>query len=228
MIQPLSKFSSRPVLLKPLAAKYGRLNPLVDEIYGKGRDLMVMCVCDCGKRINVRIQLLRRGASKSCGCLAVDLLKQRSTKHGKHQTSVYWAWTSMMARCYNPRNCNFRNYGGRGIRVHEQWHTFDGFFKSMGEKPPHTSLERIDNNGDYGPSNCRWATRKEQARNKRTSRVLTFQGRAACVSDWAESTGLSVSNIHCRLKSGWSVDRTLSTPPRPYVRKQVDGGWGYE
>lgn len=130
---------------------------------------------------------------------------------------AYFVWSSMIQRCTNPNNRNYENYGGRGITVAPEWEKFENFFADMGNPPDGLSLDRIDNNRGYSKDNCRWATRCQQQRNTRGNNLLTFQGQTLCVSEWAERQHLNVMTIHTRLRRGWSVERTLSTPARKFT-----------
>jgi len=113
-----------------------------------------------------------------------------------------------------------RNYVERGIRVCDAWKRFDRFLVDMGPKPPGTWLDRIDNDGDYGPGNCRWATPTQQQRNRRSNRILEFMGEAHCIAEWGDRMGINRKSIEARLRNGWSVERTLTTPTRPQRSKE--------
>ena len=128
------------------------------------------CQCDCGNEKIIHAIHLKKGLSRSCGCLAKELTVKRQTIHGASRTKIYGVWSAMLARCYNKNVFGFPWYGARGIKVCKRWHTFANFLADMGLPPPSMSLDRIDNDGDYKPSNCRWATPSQQAANSRKRR----------------------------------------------------------
>lgn len=162
-----------------------------------------LCNCECGKTAVVGGVELRHGLTKSCGCL------QRP--HGMFGTPEYKAWTSMKGRCENPRARQYKNYGARGISVAERWRvSFATFLADMGRRPTSKhSIDRINNDGNYEPGNCRWATKTQQARNTRVSRVLSAGGTSATIPEWAERTGIGASAIRERLRRGWSPERAV-------------------
>jgi len=147
-----------------------------------------------------------------------NLPKGCNITHGMWGTPFYWRWATMLARCTNPNDKNYARYGGRGIKV--LWKSFEGFKKDMyrtylmhrkihGER--NTTIDRIDNDKSYSKENCKWATPKEQSRNTQRNRIIEYQGKRRCVSEWVEITGLTHRMIYHRLNRGWPVDRILST-----------------
>lgn len=163
-----------------------------------------ICVCDCGTVRSVVTQSLRTEASKSCGCWKREVVGRlkAATTHGLSKLPEYGAWTRMRMRCTNPKYKGYHRYGGRGITVCERWNKFENFYADMGSRPsPEYSIDRIDNDGDYDPSNCRWATAQEQARNRHTSRILTLGTKSQPACAWADELGMSRGGFHHRLAS---------------------------
>jgi hypothetical protein len=160
-----------------LGQRFGRLVVLEPAGVSKNRTQLWLCRCDCGTSTTVNSYSLRSGASRSCGCLKLELFRAQVTKHGQcpkgNWTPLYRSWCSMKNRCLNPRATDFKNYGGRGIGIAPEWlNDFTRFAQDMGEPLfPRATLDRIDNDGDYRPGNVRWATRAEQSRNQRPHRT---------------------------------------------------------
>lgn len=170
----------------------------------------VRCACGSEKDIS-RSHLL---VAKSCGCMALENNRKAHTRHGMKRTPTWKSWRSMKQRCLLPTAPNYAMYGGRGISVCLRWRdSFEAFLGDMGERPsPGHSIDRIDGNRGYEPGNCRWATAKAQARNTRTNRLLAHGGRTLPLAAWAEELGVGWTALDNRLRSGWSVERTLTTP----------------
>jgi len=184
---------------------------VLGEAEARGGNLYMLCRCACGAEHKVMVSTLRHGKSKSCASCSrkMGLKKNRemTAKYGGVRAE-YRAWSRMLDRCRNPNDGSFERYGGRGIKVCEEWQGnggFERFIKCVGPRPSKRhSLERIDNSGDYRPSNVKWVTGKDQARNRRTNRILTIDGVAKCVAEWGEEEGVSASTISGRLSRGWS------------------------
>lgn len=176
------------------------------------------CRCDCGTITNVAGSGLKNGKTRSCGCLQRDTVIASNTRHGLavrgNKADGYSTWMKMNSRCHTKSDKNFHHYGGRGISVCDRWrHDFVAFTSDMGPRPsPGHSIERINNDGNYEPANCRWATQKDQTRNQRRNRLLTLKGETMVLTAWSERLGISVQTIHSRLARGWSEERALTTP----------------
>jgi hypothetical protein len=146
-------------------------------------------------------------------------IMRRFSRHGhsprKGKTPTYTTWSKVIARCTNPCDRRYADYGGRGITVCEEWKTFMGFLADMGDRPKGMTLDRRDNSKGYEPSNCRWATPKEQQRNTRSNRLISFNGATKCVTEWAETLGIGKGTLNSRLQRGWTEAEALSTPTIP-------------
>jgi hypothetical protein len=188
--------------------RFGRWQVL--ELVGKRRDarhqFIWRCRCDCGTEKTVSGSTLKLGTSVSCGCYK----RERSTTHGMDGTPTYKAWSAMLARCNNPKSKEYHNYGGRGIRVCEAWHKFEPFFADMGERPAGLSIDRIDNDGNYEPENCRWADWKQQNRNRRNNKMMEFRGERISLAELAERHGLGYRLVWRRIKRGLSAEEAVS------------------
>lgn len=150
--------------------RFGRLTVTGFSHYGPDHEQHWDCVCDCGKTCKPQKQGLRRGTSSSCGCYCAERRIEVSTSHKMHNSPEYITWAGMKSRCKSPLHTGYKYYGGLGVTVCERWQLFENFFADMGPKPsPIHSIDRINPYGNYEPSNCRWATPKEQANNKRKS-----------------------------------------------------------
>lgn len=182
-----------PPFLDMTGTRFNRLVVLrpVPERSGNGQ-VRWLCKCDCGREKSVSGDSLRRAFVQSCGCLQLET----ATSHGMHGTTEYRCWSAMLSRCNNARHRGFKDYGGRGIKVCERWRKFENFLADMGNRPsPTMSIDRINNDGDYEPGNCRWATSKQQIHNRRRprqKRVVHIKGiEFRTVSDAARHFGVT-------------------------------------
>lgn len=170
------------------------------------------CICDCGKQTVASASNLKRGHTSSCGCkkLGPNLT---NTTHGfttgKNPRATYRVWCGMKARCYNKKNHKYKDYGGRGIKVCQRWMGFENFLMDMGEKPSRKVIDRINNDGNYEPGNCRWSTHYESCRNKRSNIRITILGKTMVLTDWSKAFGLKSATVRARIKRGWTVEQAL-------------------
>lgn len=183
--------------------RYGRWTVL-DYWHRQDGRIRWLCRCDCGAEAMVMGQGLRSGTSTSCGCYHMERLRQkgRNATHGMTKTSTYESWFGMKRRCLNPKNHAYDRYGGRGITVCERWLKFENFLVDMGQCPDGLSIERIDNEKGYEPGNCKWATRVEQARNRRTNVRAFYSGQSRLLIEISEMSGMKYSTVYYRAMRG--------------------------
>ena len=206
--------------------KFGRLTVLSldhkEQAYlsnGKknGFKYFYLCQCNCGiKKVIVDCSLLS-GSTRSCGCLVTEnnVIGNKAKTHGKTHTRLYKIWSKIKERCYNPKDIRYKNYGGRGITICNEWLNFEPFYEWAINNGYHDNLtiDRINVNGNYEPANCRWVTNKTQARNKTTNKLYTYKNETHCITEWAEITNISESKLRQRLcKLRWSIERAFNTP----------------
>ena len=196
------------------ALRYGRLE-IVSKAASRNGQVYMLCRCDCGKEKEIALSSLKRGLTQSCGCYRKEKGPSNQS-HKQSHTRTYKVWLSMRQRCLNPNNPAYKNYGGRGIAITPEWDDFAQFLADMGDVPDGMSIERINNDGGYNPSNCRWATRTEQGRNTRKCRVITHNGQTKTLSEWASEYGINHQTLGKRLDSGWEVDHALTQSPLAY------------
>lgn len=192
--------------------RFGRLVVLrEEEARNKNGHITYLCRCDCGETKSILGASLRAGSTSSCGCLQLEAARI----HGMDGTPEYRTWVAMRSRCSSPTNPNFDRYGARGITVCRRWdRSFAAFLKDMGARPKGCTIDRIDNNGNYCPGNCRWATPKKQAQNRRNTVMVQHGGRAIFISEFAAAVGLSDSGARKRVQREY-----VKGPDGVFVRK---------
>lgn len=190
-----------------------------------------LCKCACGGITNVNSYKLRTGHTKSCGCYDREKSQQRGRANRKHgmsdskQHPEYFVWRGLKARCTNSNNPNYLRYGGRGIQVCERWiNSFETFIADMGQRPsPVHQIDRIDYDGHYEPTNCRWVTPIEQQRNRSSNVQVTYKGKTQCLKAWAEEYGADYFLTWQRFQRGWSLEECLLIPITPRnMRHHID------
>lgn len=194
---------------------------------GRNKGVLWICRCDCGNIKQIRAGDLKRSPFPSCGCALHQIhvkAGQQNKKHGKRNTRLYSIYQKMKQRCYNTHCPNYDLYGGRGIQVCEEWlRDFMNFYNwaiHNGYKY-NLTLDRINNNGNYEPSNCRWATVMVQANNRRSTINITYKNKTQSIAMWAKEFGLPRERMWARLKSGWSMDKIEHTPIKKYNKKKI-------
>ncbi len=183
-------------------------------LFGKrGQQTTWRCQCECGRiKDDVNYGGLTAGVSNSCGCLRSEQLRSMSTVHGRSKGRIYHIWQQMKVRCYDPTRRSWKDYGGRGIKVCQRWlDSFQNFLADMGEAPYGESIDRINNDGDYEPGNCRWATRQEQQRNRRSNQWFEWKGEKRTVTDIARMENVAFCSFRNRI-FGTSTSRGGDSP----------------
>lgn len=214
------KGSGRNVIGKGLIDRTGqKIGAMVVESYshydGNLHYWNLKCVCGVVKKKSSAA--LSNSNLKSCGCLTKKILSKARTAHGQSHsvngkpTKTYTTWRSMKLRCNLKTRKDWAAYGGRGIKVCDRWQSFENFLNDMGEAPEGMTLDRIDCNGNYEPSNCRWATPKQQANNRRSNTLITFNGVTKTLCQWAEEIGVARDTLSLRIKSGMDLARAMTS-----------------
>jgi len=224
----VSRLTKKMAKTKDLAGqRFGRLTVLYDTGKRKNGHVVWHCQCDCGNELDIRSDSLVFARTTSCGCYKRQRTAEVHTVHGmargEKRHSIYWIWHSMLQRCENPSNEGYRNYGFRGIKVCDEWHKLipfcDWALASGWQKG--LQLDRINNNGNYEPGNCRWATPQENSRNKRDNRMITFAGKTQCLAAWVDDTGIEYDTLRARInRYRWPIERALTE----FVKRHNKGG----
>lgn len=210
-------------------------HPQIGDVFGEltvigapvGTPAKMPCRCSCGAEKLVRRDHIKSGATRSCGCVrdrrssewSRTGLQAFSTKHGQAHSRVYSIWHGIKQRFTNPNTKYFSNYGGRGITVCERWLVFENFLTDMGHPPDGFTIDRIDNDGDYEPGNCRWASRRDQANNRRVNRRITKDGTTRTIAEWSQLTGIHYNTLAQRLDQRLPVDEILD----PTLHRDLSG-----
>lgn len=193
--------------------RYGKLTIISPTNKHSGGNIIYKCICDCGKECYVSSGNLGK-STNSCGCL----VEVNKIKHNKSQTKLYDVWTNMKQRCNNPKNPRYKNYGGRGIKICDEWNDFNNFYtwanqngydETLNINKKQCTLDRIDVNGDYEPSNCRWISNKEQQNNKTDTVFYEYNGERHTISEWADLYNLPLGNLKSRISKGWDIKKIL-------------------
>lgn len=191
--------------------QFGRLKVITRGENAKLGHAQWVCECSCdGKHILVKGRYLRSGVSQSCGCLQKELTSQRSTTHGMRYTVEYQSYIAAKARCENPNNKNYKDYGGRGIKF--RYRNFEEFITDLGVCPPWKILDRVDCNGHYEVGNCHWVTYVESNNNRRDNVLVTAFGQTATLTQWSRKTGIHRDTIRKRVQAGWSSEHLFDQP----------------
>ena len=210
--------------VEEIGKKYGRYT--VIEFAGKSKNgiVRVKCLCDCGNQKIVRLCSLKKGEIRSCGCLAKELLVERNktikyTTHAKSRTRLYTIWCDMKQRCLNKNSVVFRYYGGRNISICKEWENDFNKFYDWAQKNGYSdnlTIDRIDVNGNYEPSNCRWITIQMQRKNTRNNIFVEIEGETKILKDWCDYYNITYTTVMSRLKLGWNIEKALKTPARKH------------
>ena len=204
------------MVVDAVGKKYGRLTVLERAGSNKKKNAVWLCRCDCGNLTKVTGTKLRNGHTQSCGCLNREMLGERNTRHGGRREPLYVIWKNMRGRCSNKNTPVYKNYGGRGITVCEEWCDYSKFREWAIDSGYESGLEldRRDNDGGYSPTNCRWVSRKANNNNKRTNIVISYGNESRTATEWAEVLGMKVETILWRYHNWGDVERVLFAPVR--------------
>lgn len=201
-----------------MGRKFGRLT-VIKRAENNGTRATWLCKCDCGNELTVIGKNLRNGNTKSCGCYQQDKARETQTRHKGRNTRLYGVWACMIQRCTNPNNDSYKRYGARGIKVCDDWLDFGKFQEwamangyNPNAKRNECTLDRINNNSNYQPDNCRWINIQKQCQNTRKNHNITINGETHCISEWARIYNIKREIIKDRIKRGWDEVKAITTP----------------
>ncbi len=209
--------------MKPLdiiGKRFGKLTVLTHHHRNEGYRNFYECLCDCGNKKIVYKQMLTSGKTTHCGCLFVH----PAIIHGLSHVPEHGVWLNIINRCTKPNDRGYKNYGGRGIKICDKWlNSFVEFYNDMGSRPSNKhSIDRIDNNGDYCPENCKWETKHNQCRNQRRNLKITYNGETMCVTDWAKKMNLNVETLACRIrKNKMTIEDAINTDTKVHYTRRA-------
>ena len=192
--------------------RFGRLTVIERACPEKKGKVYWICRCDCGNYSIVQSGNLKSGNTTGCGCMKIEGAKEANTTHGQTGTRLYKAWDSMRQRCNNPKKDHYKDYGGRGITVCDEWQNdFQAFYDwSMDNGyAENLTLDRIDADGNYCPENCRWATVKAQQNNRRNNHLITYNGETHTIAEWSEIVGVNRNTLKGRIRKGLPIEEVL-------------------
>ena len=212
----MSRFLERNLI----GRRFGRYVVVREINPDKNGNRRMLCKCDCGNEREVLLNSLVNGTSRSCGCLQKEIATKVSSKHGFYQERLYKVWTAMKSRCNNPNNSRYKNYGGRGIKVCKEWEddyvAFRTFMLENGydENAPHgqCTIDRIDNDGNYCPENCRVIDNRQQQINKPSTKKYEYHGKMLTIDEALEGKNITRSGVIWRLKKGWTLQEAIDNP----------------
>lgn len=192
--------------------RFHRLLIVAFDRYKKGSGTFWKCRCDCGNYTTAKVDDLKRGHTKSCGCYSAELLGDAQRTHGMSGFPEYKIWIDIKSRCYNPKATVYEYYGGRGVEMCQKWQeSFEAFYEDMGPRPsPEHSIDRIDGSGDYEPDNCRWVTQVKQNNNRSINRMITYKGKTMSVADWSRHLDIPYDRLRARILRGMPIEKAFS------------------
>jgi hypothetical protein len=196
-----------------IGEKYNRLT-VVAEAENKHSNRYIFCKCDCGRYKTIALSQLLNGNTKSCGCLKKELRIKQNIIHGLAKHPLYRVWSSMKRRCFNSNDESYKNYGARGIVVCSKWMVFKEFYiwAINNGYARGLTIERVDNDGNYDPSNCKLVPLKEQSKNRRSNHWIKHNGETKIMSQWAIDLNINYGTLKDRLHRGWTIKKALETP----------------
>lgn len=200
--------------------RFGKLLAIRPVGKAKNRNILWECKCDCGNICVIsQSNLINQG--KQCSECSQKQRAKSSVTHGMSKTPTYKTWCCMIARCENPNDSRYKDWGGRGIKVDQRWKSFENFLADMGVKPEGKSIDRINNDGDYTKGNCKWSSNKEQSYNRRSNVLLIAQGKTLTLHEWSVITGIDEETIRARVKRGWTHEKALTSPVLHFKPRRI-------